>query len=526
MITVLRCGLFAVLLASAAAQDLDSLAPSELTIPNPSEVDLGAPSGETAVRGTGALLMRHVATIVVRDPGLDSPPPERLLARFSGGALTEGDLSALADALLAHYAKTGFPVVDVWAAEADSDAGTLVMEVVPGRVGEVLIGPGEYFSGSMLGRRVMLDSGAPVRLRNLESQLTRLRGNPFRSVELLASPGASEGEVDLLFQVHDRRPWRIFAGYENTGTEAIGEHRYFTGFNLGNLWGIDHQLGYQFTLGGEGYDVSNGHAGNYRAPLPFWGAALKLSGAYGDVDVSLPEVESAAVAWQVAAAIEIPLPKLYEVTHSISFGASFGHTEYDIALAGLTLPQVTTERFQLTGNYSAAFGETSFSLGTVYSPGGITGDNSDVAFSEVREDASASYLRSTFTASHRQPLPLGSVLRLRASGQWADGALLPSEQLALGGSTTVRGYDERDVLGDIGAFASAELHTPQFRGAALLAFLDWGTTKLDDGSTQDLASAGLGLRLNFLQNLALRCDYGWSLDGEASRAHLGAVWSF
>ena len=440
--------------------------------------------------------------------------------------LTEGDLSVLADSLLAHYTKKGFPVVDVWVSEADLEAGTLVIEAAPGRVGEVIIAPGEYFSGSLLSKRIILEPGDPVRLRALESQLTRLRGNPFRSVGLLASPGSGEGDVDLLFQVTDRRPWRIFVGYENTGTETIGEDRYFAGFNLGNLWGLDHQLGYQFTIGGEGYDVSNGHALTYRAPLPFWGAALKLSGAYGDVDVSLPGVQSAAVAWQAAAAVEIRLPKLLDLTHSVSLGASFGHTEYDIALAGLTLPQITTERFHLTGNYSAAVGETTLSLDAIYSPGDITGDNSDATFSQVREDASASYFRGNLTATHNQPLPLGISLNLRASGQWADGALLPSEQIALGGGNTVRGYDERQFLGDTGAFASAELRTPQFRGATFLTFLDWGTTRLEDGTTEDLSSTGLGIRLNILQNLTLRTDYGWSLDGQNSRAHLAATWSF
>ncbi|RZJ02226.1 MAG: ShlB/FhaC/HecB family hemolysin secretion/activation protein, partial [Rubrivivax sp.] len=137
-------------------------------------------------------------------------------------------------------------------------------------------------------------------------------------------------------------------------------------------------------------------------------------------------------------------------------------------------------------------------------------------------------------------------LALRVQGQLSSGALVPGEQFGLGGSTAVRGYEEREVSGDAGALASLELHGPDLAGRVfsavdhfhLLGFLDGGRVRnrlgtpcRDLQSSCDLASAGLGARLGS-GGLQVKLDWAFALKNGSHTArhdqhlHLQVAYSF
>ena len=43
--------------------------------------------------------------------------------------------------------------------------------------------------------------------------------------------GTALTSADLLLRIDEQRPWRIYTGYDNSGSESVGEDRWFTGFN-------------------------------------------------------------------------------------------------------------------------------------------------------------------------------------------------------------------------------------------------------------------------------------------------------
>jgi hemolysin activation/secretion protein len=95
-----------------------------------------------------------------------------------------------------------------------------------------------------------------------------------------------------------------------------------------------------------------------------------------------------------------------------------------------------------------------------------------------------------------------TLLLVRANAQLADRALVPSEQFALGGKGSVRGYSQDFLLTDNGIKASAEVQLPVlrvFRGKGVIQvvpFVDWGMVWNSSGqanpSPNSLASVGLG----------------------------------
>jgi hemolysin activation/secretion protein len=136
------------------------------------------------------------------------------------------------------------------------------------------------------------------------------------------------------------------------------------------------------------------------------------------------------------------------------------------------------------------------------------------------------------------------------SGQFASTSLISSEQLAIGGWNTVRGYDERVLFGDQGFVINIELHTPSFSPSSwisgklpkddlqFLAFWDFGLMNTIDPSPGDpsptyLTGIGVGARYNVGSNLAVRCDVGFPLYNpdlgftvDAARASVGVTLGF
>ena len=162
-------------------------------------------------------------------------------------------------------------------------------------------------------------------------------------------------------------------------------------------------------------------------------------------------------------------------------------------------------------------------------------------------------------------LPGGWQLQGRLNGQYSPDALVSGEQLGLGGANSVRGYEEREIVGDSGFFAALELHGPdvakrlsgifgvrspgttEAAGAEpaapafdlrLLAFTDAGRVSNQaglpcrDAQTRcSLASFGLGARLS-AGPLQVRLDVAQALRaGQRSAAndltlHFMANYSF
>jgi hemolysin activation/secretion protein len=128
----------------------------------------------------------------------------------------------------------------------------------------------------------------------------------------------------------------------------------------------------------------------------------------------------------------------------------------------------------------------------VYSPGGVTPLNKTALFQEQANSpfAAANYVYDTLTLTEATRLPFNATWVMRLTGQLADHNLLPTEELGLGGETSVRGYHERVANGSEGAILTEELRSPPF---------------------SQLSGAGGGLRYTVSRFLSVGLDYGHEL---------------
>ncbi len=473
---------------------------------------------------------------------------------FLGQPVTLKRLNEMTREVVLCYRRLGFPVVDVIVpADQDITDGVVQVLVVEGHLGKVTAEGARWFSTANMPDEITMKRGSLFEEDQLIEDLAWINNNPFRQVEPVLSRGTELAETDLLLQVKDRFPVRVYAGYEDTGTDLTGDERWYTGVNWGNAFLLDHQLNYQFTTASDLVKLV-AHSGSYVMPLP-WRHTMTFFGSYATTkaDIANPLFNLSGRSWQVSGRYAVPLPRTTKFTETLTAGFDFKQSNNNLEFGGAQVFNTTTDVDQwsldYTGELQDPWGSTRISLTGFYSPGGITTRNRDSLFTATRAFAKAEYAYGRFSGERVTRLPGDFSWLVRGVYQLSEANLLGSEQLGLGGANTVRGYEEREANGDSGYLVSMEIRTPPVSLGTtvgipnavdqlqLLGFWDYGVAENyallpgEDPHVQ-LSSVGPGLRYSINPWFSVRFDYGWQLYDTAlstrfnSRGHLGVMFSY
>ena len=495
--------------------------------------------------------------LIIHDiPFLQQQPDFRAMVekKFIGRQLTENAIRDLQDAIILYCRHHGKMLVDVVLPQQTVDNGVLQLWFLEGKVEKVTVKNDgkKWFKDKFILDQVHLHTGDTLDSNQLNKDLNWLNNNPFRQVDATFKPGEKLGQTDVELDVEDRIPLRPYVGYENSGTRFTGVDRLLFGLNWGNAFGLDHQFNYQYSADDD-FNLVSAHSASYIAPLP-WRHTLMVYGSYVDAKAQFGQNAPTADghSWQISGRYSVPLPEIHTLRHDVSLGFDFKRSNNNLLAGGTTVQTNDTDIAQFVLGYNALlpdpFGSTSLGFEGYYSPGDfLGGNNNDADFNGLRAGAKANYVYGRLTLERLTRLPWNFSWIFRFTGQLADQRLLPSEELALGGYNTVRGYDERVVLGDNGWILNNELRTPpmelfgqieELRGGdqfQFLAFCDAGGIHLIDPqfgetSSTTLCSVGVGARYTLSRNFSFRFDYGWPLTDRGinehdSRAHFGILLS-
>jgi hemolysin activation/secretion protein len=541
------------LVANARGQSLPGVEPRVPQVPEVESLPAVRTAGESG--GDGVRLVDRLVAITLVSPlgGIERPLAEglrasedlpvpagkalaaRLGARL-GRPLDQGGLAALADEILVHYDRQGFPVVSLEVPEQDLSGGELRLRVEIGRFGEVGVSRPKHGDPGVVGRGLHLRSGEVVRRPEIDDQLAWYGRTAFRRPRLFVSPGLEPATADLLIAFEESRPWRVNLGYENSGPDLLGRDRFLLG--VAGWTPGEHLLVWQSVVG---MPASSLMANALRWEIPFHAShqVLQLDAAYAEVlsryAVSGIPVESEGSSWSLAAQQRIPLPAWGGWRLQMSAGFELKGTDQFLLFGGGTASpgEVVFFHGKLGHELSRSWedGSAAFDISLLLSPGGLGGSNRDSAFQAYDPAADSTYLIGRLGGEGWWS-PAGDwQLRLRGSAQLADSRLLPAEQFAAGGYQTVRGAAERGFSADSGWQASVELHTPVIAPAdgcafRLLGFLDHAALEPRGGSSSSLSGAGLGLRLKVAERFDLRFDHGWRLDDSEQASHVGVNLTF
>jgi hemolysin activation/secretion protein len=468
---------------------------------------------------------------------LDLQAVRVIVAPYLGTPLSRPMLRAIQTNIVLLCRKEGHPVVDVSYPEVAIKEGVVPIAVVEGKLGAINVTGNKWWSTKWLKKQMKLKPGDPIKGAKLDAGLARLNENPdFRQVNAQFYQGTEVGEANINLTVNDRFPWRPHFEV-NDGSQAIfGDNEVVGGLTWGKAFGLDETLDYQYATDFSGLLLKS-HTANYTIPLP-GSSTFSIFGNYSvlNPDLSIlgfgPGFTEPSVYWQASARFDLPLWSIGQYKQDISVGYDHKRMSTAFLFTSLVLTNTPVAIDQFTFGYRGhlpdSWGVSSAGVRAYWSPGDLTKHNTDAAFDASKADTPAAYHYEVLEGERTTKLPLGFSHIVDVAWQFTHNRLPFSEQDEAGGYATVRGYDERLVLGDQGLIVRNELrahpidfwHFQDHQTISLqpLGFYDYGSIRVNNPQSGEvplekayLESTGAGVRFAAAKHLTARLDWGYQL---------------
>ena len=478
--------------------------------PAPVPVEIEGPAPAPAAAGP----MVFVGAVTLA--GLEALAPQDfadIIAARLGRSLSPTELAALVNALAARVRDRGYPLGLAWIEPQKVANGVLAVRVDEGRIDEVrLAGPAPQAVNDTL---APLRDGRPVRFGQIERRLmlaADIPGVQIRRSRFFREHGKGVLEVEI---VRDRIA--LTASIANPGSKPVGPEQLRLEVDAHGLLASDDTV--TVSLAATPLAPGELQVGYVRYQLRMGSAGTTLA-----VSASVSRVRPGAYlapldlrndAW--FAGVNAVHPLLRRRSGSLWLEAELGIRDFAQTLGGTRFRR---DRLSLRGYDQLGGGR--LRAGASVSQGlGLLGATQAGDPAASRLDADGTFTTLGAWADWTAELDGPFSLRLAAAGQLASRPLLIGEELGLGGTNFLRGYDWGERTGDEGAMGSGELrytfaHPLDFiKQAQLYVFADGGVvSNLDDGlGGGSLASFGGGTRLTVTHQLAANLEVAVPLSG-------------
>lgn len=450
--------------------------------------------------------------------------------------VTLKDAAVIAEKIKAKYQSKGYLTTSVYFPEQEIENGVIEIAVLEGKLGKVTVEGHKWFSANFVRKYIHASPGELLNINKLQKDILRLNKLSDLEVKTVISPGKEKETSDLILKVKDRFPWHVGMSEDNQGTRLTEKYR--TGFYLrgSNVLGLGDTVFANSLFNGRTF----GQVLSYAIPLGTYGAKLGVDLSYFQMKLG-KEVKSYNITGKTKG---ITPHMTFEIALKEDFEAylDLGITMLDVQkrVAGdrvsddqLRIPYVGFN-FSKTDSFGGG-GQTvyspQFSLGT----GGFLGASKSCHPSASRDGTGGYYFKYEHGLRRTQKMPFESYLLMSSQFQAASHTLPSSEQLQLGGMTSVRGYPEGDYLADVGATLNIDWVFPSFffpkdwklprsktplrRMIEPVAFFDMGGGGLyavnpGERGRKFLAGAGGGLRIHIANNFFIRLEWAKAFGNE------------
>lgn len=477
------------------------------------------------------------AQVLVKDvPVLETSELPALVAPLLGQPITLDFLNALGNALKQLAIKRDRIIHLIVPSQTPGEVanGVLRMVVVTGTYRDISIKGNRWFSAKLLEARLGIKPGEEVSIARLDEAVNWTNNNPFRRVQVLLNQDNQQpGKTDLIVGVEERVPVRLAFAFDDSGNAVIGKDHYTTIAQYGNLFGLDHQVTYQFVTTDHSH-VYQAHALDYRIPLK-GRHSLQIGAILSKARPSFNYGLFNQDARNVAGSLRYTIPlkggdNPIEWFGLLDYKGSNNNLEY----GGFQVSKSQTDVFHVGSGISIVRrvkgGAWMLGVNVMVSPGNINSRNTTEALGAARLWAKSRYAYGNISLQRLVNLGEGLDWVFKGFGQLSTSNLQGSEQFTIGGSSTVRGYDERIFAAEHGYAVTNELMLPpigvkvplidkrrapmEVRAAMFHDFagVAYHRRDINDLNFSPLSSVGGSLRLSLPPNFGASFDYGWQLN--------------
>jgi hemolysin activation/secretion protein len=466
---------------------------------------------------------------------------QKVLQPYLGEHYGLDGLSAAADALEQEIIKQGYSFHRVSLPPQQLNSGIVELNVVHFTIGKINVSGNKFFNEqNILNSLPELSVDTTPNTKELSRSLKLANNHASKNVVLKFKEGDEGDTIDADITVNDRNPQIFFLTLDNTGSKDTKEFRSTLGYQNGNLFNRDHAITATLTVAPEDPDATKQIGLNYHIPLYAHGASLDF--LFSDSEVNSGEVGSGVAITGKGSVFGFSYsrPMLTDTNFdhhwSLGFKNKIFENEFDF---GASVLSADVESFPLELGYGFTYAakSSSFSGNFVYAMNIDSGsNNSDDDYNQARTGAKNDWTATRFSLDYDRVFSQHWLFHAGVSGQNSSDLLIPGEQFGVGGSSTLRGFEERTVTGDSGYQTSFEVWTPAISTVRYLIFIDQAKVKFNDSVDFSLSSYGLGLRWSWKQQLSISLDYavineGGGLDTTINKdgddkAHLYLIYRF
>ncbi len=478
---------------------------------------------------------------------LPSGQADALLVPYTGKSRDFGDIQKAIETLERAYHALGFTLVTVILPEQEITKGEVLLRVIEPRIKEIKVeGNKNYSRENILSSLPVLRIGEPPLVTDISENFRAANENPARKLALRFT--ALEKPEDLIASivVNDQKPLKLSLSGDNTGNSQSGHYRMGLTLLHANLFDLDHVATFQYTTSPDHVEKVMSLSASYRIPLYRLGDTLDFFGAYSDVDSGTSQISGTDLKISGKGIVSglrynMNLPRRGGYEQKLVMGMDYRRYENTVSILGVDLaPDVVAHPFNISynGSYQNDLLSLDFNGGVIHNePWGGQGQQSD--FTTVKSGAAADYWIFRYGFNNTFKLPKDWMVRVNGSGQFTPNRLIPGEQFGLGGSSSVRGYEEREESWDGGFSGSTELYSPDIAGLLqlpksqlrLIGFFDGGTgynmrVQPGESVSNSLTSVGTGLRLGITDHFNFSLDWGLALDSSTKTGSGGSAVHF
>lgn len=389
---------------------------------------------------------------------------EEAIYPFLGPNKSDDDVEKARAALEKAYHDKGFQTVSVSVPPQNSQGKVVALQVTELKVGRLRVKNSRYFDLDKIKDRAgSLKEGSVPNFNDVTKDIVALNQWPDRRVTPALRAGVAPGTVDVDLNVEDTAPIHGTLEYNNRQSPSTTETRLNATVHYDNLWQLGHSLSFTYQVAPQRPEDAEVFSGSYLARVPDvdW-LNLLVYGVKSSSNVaSVGGTNIVGPGQIIGGRAVMTLPTRDGLFHTLSVGLDYKHFDQTVQLGSDAFSSPVTY-YPMVASYGATFqGDkftTQFNASMTSNIGTMSSSAAD--FDNKRFYASPSFTHFNADVSHTQELPDGFQLWGKVQGQVADGPLVSSEQLSLGGLDTVRGYLESEVLGDEGVVGNIELRSP------------------------------------------------------------------
>ncbi|MGB7409394.1 MAG: ShlB/FhaC/HecB family hemolysin secretion/activation protein [Pontixanthobacter sp.] len=441
-----------------------------------------------------------------------------IIGDYSARTNTSVELNALIDRIVSRVRERGYVFATATIRPQSLNTGVLRIDLDEGQIDEIrIIGDDDRAIRAQL--QPLLDGGPPT-LAMVERQV--LLADDVSGVYVRRSRFEREGDKGVLIVETSRSRYSGAVELENDGSQPIGPLRARIDFDANGLLTPFDELDVTAVTTPLEPEELQYVSARYASIVSSGGTEVALSGSYSATEPGayLADRDIFGESWRVELEVSHPVLRSRDASVWLQGSAEIRDLRQDREGRLARHDRLTVLRASLYSIAQLAGGRMRGKL--TFSQGldvfGATQEGDPLA---SRGDAPAGFSTLSGWAEWRRDLFGDFDLEIGGRGQLSTAPLLATEDIGLGGTRFLRGYNFSERAGDEGIMGYAELQYDWvdpfggIRNAELYIFGDGGVVgNLADGrGGGSLASAGGGVRTRITRDLDMNIEIAVPLTG-------------